>query len=106
MVTTDSLFSTLKHVYPFLLVDIRERLSYVTTNVSHQASFFSRFLTGNDVHGGIALTSPPCHKKTDQFSNKKSPVYDQTDRRNTRRKKRHSKKTLTVHAELYARGQS
>ena len=26
-------------------------------------------------------------KKTDQLSNKKSPVYDQTDRRNTRRKK-------------------
>ena len=26
------------------------------------------------VQGGIALTSPPCHKTTDQRSNKKSPV--------------------------------
>ena len=34
--------------------------------------------TDTYVHGGIALTSPPCRKKTDQLSNKKSPVYDQT----------------------------
>ena len=54
------------------------------------------------VHGGIALTSPLCHKKTDQLSNKKKSGLWSNDRRNSRCKIG-IVKTLTVHAELYAR---
>ena len=31
-----------------------------------------------NVHGGIALTSPPCHKKNRPAVEQKSPVCDQT----------------------------
>ena len=38
------------------------------------------------VQGGIALTSPPCHKKTDQRSNEKSPICLSNELRNSCRK--------------------
>ena len=57
------------------------------------------------MQGGIALTSPTCHKKTDQRSNGKSPVCLSNELRNGCRKGGviKNKKTLTVNATLIIR---